>query len=66
MGAPKVSGPLTAEVVVVVPAPAPPAAPPVVDVVVEVWRGEVGVGEPEPQATRITAAAVSANPNCSR
>ena len=63
MGAPRVSGPEAGAGTVVLGTPAPAV------VVVDVWRGEVGVGDPpDPQAAsssgrRPTAAA---NPNCSR
>jgi hypothetical protein len=65
MAPPTCNGPVLATVVVV-----EGAADEVV--VVEVWRGEVGVGEPEPQAANTRGAATAAavrsdpNPNCSR
>src|SRR5271167_4799627 len=62
MGAPSVNGPVTGAGTVVV---APDVA--VVVVLVEVWPGEVGVGDPpEPQAASTNAAATAVNPNCSR
>jgi hypothetical protein len=65
MGAPRVNGPEAGVGTVVVGAPDAPAA------VVDVWRGEVGVGDPpEPQAANTTDAVNTAspatNPNCSR
>jgi hypothetical protein len=62
MGVPSCSGPEGATVVVVVLAGA--AA---VVVVVVPWRGEVGVGDPEPQAASTNGAVSAAtNPNCRR
>src|SRR3984957_19469452 len=64
MGAPRVNGPEAGAGTVVAGAPA-------ADVVVDVWRGEVGVGDPpELQAANTTDAVSTAspatNPNCSR
>jgi hypothetical protein len=64
MGAPRVNGPEAGAGTVVVGAPDAAA-------VVDVWPGEVGVGDPpEPQAANTTDAVSTAspatNPNCSR
>jgi hypothetical protein len=62
MGAPSVKGPEGGAGTVVV------GALDAVVVVVDVWREEVGVGDPpEPQAASTNGAATAAtNPNCSR
>ena len=65
MGAPRVIGPEAGAGTVV------GGAPPDAAAVVDVWRGDVGVGDPpEPQAANTTDAVNTApaapNPNCSR